>query len=63
MNKARMNVEKMVDVLRATGWGDNDMHRFHQHFERRYPQEHEAFLKWLNLPEAEVQRIREWSRT
>ncbi len=63
MSEVRMTVEKMVDVLRATGLRDNDMHQLHQHFEQRYPLEHEAFLKWLNLPDADIKRIREWSRT
>lgn len=57
-----MNVEQWVDVFRATGLDDAMMQRWHREFERRYPEQHESFLKWLGLPSDAVQTIRNESQ-
>jgi MerR family transcriptional regulator, thiopeptide resistance regulator len=54
--------EKWVEVMRAAGFTDEDMHRWHAQFETSAPQEHQEFLEFLHVPPAEVQSIREWSR-
>ncbi len=57
-----MTKEKWVEIMRASGFSDADMHRWHAQFEKSAPEEHEQFLKYLHIPEAEVRTIREWSR-
>lgn len=54
--------EKWVEVMRAAGFTDDDMHRWHVQFEASAPQEHQEFLEFLHIPPAEVQSIRDWSR-
>jgi DNA-binding transcriptional MerR regulator len=54
--------EKWVEVMRAAGFTDEDMHRWHAQFETSAPEEHQEFLEFLHVPAAEVQSIREWSR-
>jgi DNA-binding transcriptional MerR regulator len=55
--------EKWTQVMRDSGFSDDDMRRWHAQFEKAEPEEHEQFLKFLHIPEAEVKTIREWSRT
>jgi DNA-binding transcriptional MerR regulator len=54
--------EKWVEVMRAAGFTDDDMHRWHAQFEKSAPQEHQEFLEFLHIPTQEVQSIRDWSR-
>lgn len=56
-----MNVEQWVEVFRATGLDEAMMRRWHREFERRYPEQHESFLKWLNLPSDNILAIRKES--
>ena len=53
-----MSVEKWVEVFRAIGLEEADMHRWHQEFEQRYPDGHQSFLEWLGLPPERVRTIR-----
>ena len=53
-----MNKEKWVLLFRETGLDDASMRKWHQEFEARYPDGHESFLKWLQIPEAEIKSIR-----
>jgi DNA-binding transcriptional MerR regulator len=54
--------EKWVNVMKAAGFTDADMHRWHAEFEKSAPQEHEEFLTFLHIPSDEIRSIREWSR-
>ena len=54
--------EKFTAILRAAGFSDHDMHRLHAEFEKSAPQDHQEFLEFLHIPQAEVKSIREWSR-
>lgn len=54
--------QKWVEVMRAAGFTDDDMHRWHAQFEKSAPQEHQEFLEFLHIPPDEVQSIRAWSR-
>jgi DNA-binding transcriptional MerR regulator len=54
--------EKWVEVMRAAGFSEEDMHRWHAQFEKSAPQEHQEFLEFLHIPAEEVQAIRDWSR-
>ncbi len=57
-----MTKEKWVEIMRASGFSEADMRRWHAQFEKSAPDEHEEFLKYLHIPEGEVRTIREWSR-
>ena len=60
--KQMITKEKWVSVMRAAGFTEDDMRRWHSEFERTAPEEHQEFLEFLRLPREEVQRIREASR-
>jgi len=61
----RMNVvtkEKWVSIMKASGFSDSDMHRWHAEFEKSAPIEHQEFLEFLHIPTAEITKIRDWSK-
>jgi hypothetical protein len=48
--------------MRAAGFTEEDMHRWHKEFEKAAPAEHQEFLEFLHVPADEIAKIREWSR-
>ena len=54
--------EKWVSVMRAAGFTEDDMHRWHAVFENSAPGQHQVFLEFLHIPPEEIETIREWSR-
>ena len=58
MSNAEMNKERWVSLFREIGLDDATMVNWHQAFETRYPEGHQAFLEWLQIPEDEIQSIR-----
>ena len=54
--------EKWVEIMRATGFSEEDMRRWHAQFEQAAPEEHQEFLEFLHIPAEEVKSIRKWSR-
>ena len=60
----RRNVtkDKWVAIMRAAGFSEDDMHRWHKEFERAAPDDHQEFLEYLKIPESEIASIRNWSR-
>jgi len=57
-----MTKEKWTAIMRATGFTDEEMNRWHVEFERSAPEDHQQFLEYLHIGAEEVARIREWSR-
>ena len=57
-----MTKEKWVAIMQASGFSEDDMHRWHAEFEKSAPEDHQEFLEYLHIPSGEVQSIREWSR-
>ena len=55
---AVMSKEAWVGLLRASGYTDEDMRRWHIGFERHAPDQHQAFLEFLCIPPDEITRIR-----
>ncbi len=53
---------KWVELLRACGMSDDDMMQWHVQFENLFPEDHQAFLDSLGIPEDEIAQIREASR-
>ena len=48
--------DKWVEIMRAAGLNDADMHRWHAQFEKLAPAEHEELLKFLQIPDARSHR-------
>ena len=53
--------DKWVEIMRAAGFSEEQMHRWHREFEKAAPGEHQEFLEFLHIPAEEVKRIRQWS--
>lgn len=60
--KKAMTKDKWVAIMKDSGFTEDDMHRWHRQFEKAAPNDHEEFLKFLNIPGPEVARIRQWSK-
>lgn len=57
-----INKDKWVEIMRATGFTEDDMHRWHAQFENMAPKEHQEFLEFLHIQPEEIKSIRDWSR-
>lgn len=57
MSKA-MNKENWVLLFQEIGLDEATMVRWHQLFETKFPEGHQSFLEWLNIPNDEIDRIR-----
>jgi hypothetical protein len=57
-----MTKKLWVSLLAESGFTEEDMGRWHAHFERTAPQKHERFLRLLQIPEKEIEEIRRYSR-
>jgi DNA-binding transcriptional MerR regulator len=53
--------ESWTRMFRSIGMSDEDMRRWHAHFEESMPDAHQDFLESLGIEAREVRRIREWS--
>ncbi|MGD9265440.1 MAG: hypothetical protein PVJ71_06660 [Lysobacterales bacterium] len=58
MNTEVMNKENWVLLFKEIGLDEATMKRWHQLFEAKFPDGHQAFLEWLNIPQDEIERIR-----
>ena len=54
--------EKWISIMRASGFTEADMNRWHSEFEKSAPAEHQEFLEFLHIPAEEISSIRAWSR-
>ncbi|WP_044891798.1 hypothetical protein [Opitutus terrae] len=61
-NSTTITKEQFVAILRDSGITDAQMGKLHQLFEQRHPEAHEAFLRFLQIDEAEAKAIRARSR-
>ncbi len=50
-NNEVISKESWVILFRDIGLDDETMKKWHQSFEKRYSDSHQAFLKWLNIPD------------
>lgn len=57
-----MNLNLWVTLLKASGFTQDDMNRWHGAFERSSPTSHQRFLEFLCISEDEIARIRRNSR-
>jgi len=58
MSNEAMNKDKWVKLFREIGLDETTMKQWHREFEVRYPEEHQSFLEWLHISQAEISRIR-----
>jgi len=58
-----MTKDKWVSIMKAAGFSEDDMTRWHREFERAAPDDHQEFLTYLHIAPEEIRSIREWSRT
>jgi len=64
LGKAKMiSKEKWVSIMKACGFTEEQMSRWHAEFERSAPAEHQEFLEFLHIPADEITNIRNQSRT
>jgi len=54
--------ERWVEIMRAAGLNDADMHNWHIRFEKMEPEAHQEFLESLGIKSDEIKKIRDWSR-
>lgn len=57
-----INKARWVEIMRAAGLSEDDMHNWHVQFEKMEPEAHQEFLESLGIKAAEINKIREWSR-
>lgn len=63
LGKAKMiSKDKWVSIMKACGFTDEQMKRWHAEFERSAPSEHQEFLEFLHIPADEISNIRKHSR-
>ena len=63
LGKAKMiSKEKWVGIMKACGFTEEQMKRWHAEFERSAPVEHQEFLEFLHIPADEIANIRKHSR-
>ena len=58
MSSGTMTVEQWKEVFGAVGLSPDDMNRWHETFERLYPENHQRFLEWLNCSPEQINNIR-----
>ena len=56
-----MNRKLWVELLRASGFSDEDMSNWHKEFERLHPEKHQEFLEFLCISEEDIRSIRGWA--
>lgn len=63
LRKAKMiSKEKWVEIMRSSGFTEEQMWAWHSEFERAAPAEHQEFLEFLHIPAEEILSIRTRSR-
>jgi len=50
--------EKWTSIMRAAGFSEEDMRRWHKEFEKSAPEEHQEFLEFLHIQPEEIKTIR-----
>jgi DNA-binding transcriptional MerR regulator len=57
-----MQKDKWVAIMKAAGFEEADMRRWHAEFEKADPAEHQQFLEYLHIAPEEIAKIRAWSQ-
>lgn len=59
---AKVTVDQWKEIFVETGLSEDDMKRWHQIFENRYPDGHQNFLEWLGIEKSRIEGIRKSSK-
>ena len=62
MFSGTMTTEQWKEVFSAIGLSSADMNRWHDVFERLYPENHQQFLEWLNCSPEQIETIRKGNK-
>ena len=54
--------DKWISIMKAAGFKEADMRRWHAEFEKSAPDEHQEFLQFLDIAPDEIRSIREMSQ-
>jgi MerR family transcriptional regulator, thiopeptide resistance regulator len=57
-----INKDRWVEIMKAAGFKEQDMHNWHIQFEKMESEAHQEFLESLGISSEEIARIREYSR-
>ncbi|MBI9112001.1 MerR family transcriptional regulator [Maridesulfovibrio ferrireducens] len=57
----QLSKELWTELLRSSGFSEDDMHEWHKAFEKSHPDKHQQFLEYLQIPKDEIALIRKWS--
>lgn len=60
-SSASMTKELWTRILRASGLSEKMMRKWHIQFEKAAPDEHFAFLRFLQISDEEIEAIRSWT--
>jgi MerR family transcriptional regulator, thiopeptide resistance regulator len=60
--RKNMTKDKWVAIMKAAGFDEGDMRRWHVEFEKADPAEHQQFLEYLHISAGDIGKIRAWSR-
>ncbi|WP_250655768.1 MerR family DNA-binding protein [Alkalimarinus coralli] len=58
LEENRVTKERWVEIMKASGFDEDAMRRWHQKFEEMEPDEHQKFLESLGIDADEIKRIR-----
>lgn len=58
LEKEMVTKERWVEIMKASGFSENDMVKWHQNFEKMEPEEHQKFLGSLGIDANEISKIR-----
>jgi hypothetical protein len=57
--KAKYITKKQwIEIFQAIDLSEEKMQQWHLEFEKRYPEGHQEFLQWIDIPADEISQIR-----
>lgn len=59
LENKRVSKQRWVEIMKASGFNEDDMTTWHQKFESMEPEEHQKFLESLGINKEEIKRIRQ----
>jgi DNA-binding transcriptional MerR regulator len=57
----KMTKQLWSSILEASGFSKQEMRNWHVTFEREAPEQHRAFLQYLQIPDDEIELIKSWA--
>jgi len=61
LKQKKMTKQLWTSILRASGLSEPEMRNWHIIFEREAPEQHKAFLKYLQIPDTDIEIIKSWA--